>query len=99
MLMTGVGGKDTIDKSIDRLVEVGLLEKAKGYKGNNIYRVYKPLERSELYKYVPDMVKELNAKKIKLGLQAEQEKARLQIWQQEQQEKEIEARQVVPQWV
>jgi predicted transcriptional regulator len=100
IIMTNLG-KTTVHNCLDNLEKVGLIKKAKSTKfpNKNIYIVFKPLEREELYNYVPDKVQQLEEKKIKLGLQAEQDKARLQQYQQSKQEieqREIEARQIVP---
>jgi len=86
MIMTGTGGKSTIDKALDNLVNVGLISKEKNedYGNKNIYVVYKPLECEELYSIALDNVEQLEKKKKKLGMRAKKDKIRLQEYAQQQ---------------
>jgi len=101
-LMIAVGlGKRTVIESLKRLENAGLIKKGKSNKSsNNIYYVYKPLEKSELDKQVPKMVSELEDKKLKLGLQAEQDKQRLEEYEEnkqlQEQAQEIKAPTILP---
>lgn len=104
MNYTRIGSKSTIDNSLDRLEEVGLIQKSKANRGNNIYVVYKPLSKSEIYSFFPDKVEQLKEFENKLTDNAEHDKKRLQHHQQikkEQQEQKmhqpkIQAKQIVP---
>ncbi|PEW04517.1 transcriptional regulator [Bacillus cereus] len=100
MIETRVGGKATIHNSLKRLGEVGLIQKSKANRGNNVYVVYKPLNKTELYKCVPDKVDQFKEFESKLVKTAEHDKERFQQHLQakqlrEQQEQRIQARQVV----
>jgi predicted transcriptional regulator len=88
MIMTNLS-KKTIIESLRNLESVGLIKKDKSkiFPNKNIYFVYKPLDQSELYTQVPEKVKELKEKKIKLGLLAEQDKERLHEYKQNEQQK------------
>ncbi|WP_144549680.1 helix-turn-helix domain-containing protein [Bacillus sp. X1(2014)] len=90
--------RGTLTEAIKKLVAVGLIKKGQGYKGNNVYVVYKPLEQAELYKQVPDMVERLQSKKIKKNIQAERDKQRLQQFKEsiEEQEQEFKAVRIEP---
>ena len=44
MRYTNVKGKSTIDNSLDRLEEVGLIKRGKTSRINNVYVVYKPVK-------------------------------------------------------
>jgi predicted transcriptional regulator len=103
MKYTHVGSKATIDKSLDRLAEVGLIKTAKSPKfpSKNIYFVFKPLETNELFKYVPEKVEQLKKFENKLIETAEHDKDRFQQHQQQkerqqQQQPEIQAKQILP---
>jgi predicted transcriptional regulator len=76
MFLTGIGGKSTIHKSLKNLETVGLIQRGKTIKGNNIYVVYKPLDKAELYEAVPDKVVKLREKEIDLVTMAENDKER-----------------------
>jgi predicted transcriptional regulator len=91
MIMTNLS-KKTIIESLRNLESVGLIKKDKSkiFPNKNIYFVYKPLDQSELYTQVPEKVKELEEKKIKLGLLAEQDKERLHEYKQKQQKIQVE---------
>ncbi|WP_337050743.1 helix-turn-helix domain-containing protein [Priestia megaterium] len=54
MVYTRIGSKSTIHRSLRKLVEVNLIEKRKTRWGNNVYYVYKPLSKADLYKLYPD---------------------------------------------
>ncbi|MGW5979330.1 helix-turn-helix domain-containing protein [Bacillus mycoides] len=100
MIATRVGGKATIHNSLKRLGEVGLIQKSKANRGNNVYVVYKPLNKTELYKCVPDKVDQFKEFESKLVKTAEYDKERFQQHLQdkqmrEQQEQQIQARQVI----
>lgn len=103
MIHTRIGSKATIHKSLKRLGEVGLIQKSKANRGNNVYVVYKPLSKAELYGFFSDEVeqfKEFEAKWIKT---ADSDKERYQQHQlnkqvQLQQEQEIQARKLMLTW-
>lgn len=95
-IMTGIESKSTMDTALDNLQNVGLISKARTQRGNNVYVVFKPLERSQLYQCAPDRVKQLEKKKVKLNLQADQDKERLLQYKQNKQENEIQAATIVP---
>lgn len=68
MVYTRIGSKATIHRSLKKLMEVGLIYKKKTRWGNNVYYVYKPLSKAELYKLYPDKLeqfKEFEAKQMK----------------------------------
>ncbi|GAB6437051.1 hypothetical protein bcgnr5390_23550 [Bacillus luti] len=101
MIETRLKGKATVHKSLKRLGEVGLIQKGKANRGNNVYVVYKPLNKTELYKCVPDKVNKFKEFESKLVKTAEFDKERFQQHLQdkqmrEQQEQQIQARQVIP---
>ncbi|AHA07126.1 transcriptional regulator [Bacillus toyonensis] len=101
MIDTRIGGKATIHNSLKRLDEVGLIQKSKTNKGNNVYVVYKPLNRTALYKCVPDKVEQFKEFESKLMKISVHDKERFQQHLQdkqmrEQQEQQIQAKQVVP---
>lgn len=88
MFHTNVGSKATIHRSIKTLEDVGLIQKARGSKGNNIYEVYKPLDKSVLYKRVPAKVtklKEVEAKLIKTAVSDKERFTKYKMDKQEQQ--------------
>lgn len=95
--------RSTLHSSLKRLEAVGLIEIGKGRNGNNVYLVFKPLDQEELYPQTPDKVKELNEKKVKHKINAENDKKRLNDYKQTKKEKEQEletnARTVEPQTV
>ncbi|MCQ6521710.1 MULTISPECIES: helix-turn-helix domain-containing protein [Bacillus] len=101
MIETHIKGKATVHNSLKRLGEVGLIQKSKASWGNNTYVVYKPLSKTELYTHVPDKVtkfKEFESKLIKIS---DHDKERFHQHLQdnqkrEQQEQQIQARQVIP---
>ncbi|MGG0122155.1 helix-turn-helix domain-containing protein [Bacillus paranthracis] len=100
MIETRIKGKATVHNSLKRLGEVGLVQKSKTNRGNNVYVVYKPLDKKELYKCVPDKVKQFKEFESKLLKVADQDKERFHQHLQdkqmrEQQEQQIQARQVV----
>ncbi|MFF2290481.1 helix-turn-helix domain-containing protein [Peribacillus butanolivorans] len=76
MFLTGIGGKSTIHKSLKNLETVGLIQRGKTLKGNNIYVVYKPLDTAELYESVPDKVVKLRERETDLVAMAENDKER-----------------------
>ncbi|TVX77812.1 transcriptional regulator [Peribacillus simplex] len=76
MFLTNVGGKSTIHKSLKNLEIVGLIQKGKTLKGNNIYVVYKPLDKAELYECVPEKVVKLRERETDLVAMAENDKER-----------------------
>ncbi|RHW36669.1 transcriptional regulator [Lysinibacillus yapensis] len=80
-----IGGKATIDNSLDRLEKSGLIEKAKGYRGNNIYYVYKPLDKYELNKLLPEKVVKYKEFEEKILKNANLDKVRYQQHLQDQQ--------------
>lgn len=70
MVYTRIGSKATIHRSLKKLVEVNLIEKRKTRWGNNVYYIYKPLSKGELYKLYPDKLeqfKEFEAKQMKIA--------------------------------
>ncbi|MEB9820427.1 transcriptional regulator [Bacillus cereus] len=100
---TRIGSKDTIDKSLDRLGGAGLIKigKSPKFPKKNIYYVYMPLERDELYKRVPEKFEQFKKFESKLVKIAEHDKERYQQHQLDKQEREqleqqIQAKQVVP---
>jgi len=78
MIYTRIGGKSTIHNSLKTLEKVGLIYKGKAIGGNNVYVAFKPLDKKELYKLVPDRVKKLEADKAKLLKLVEFDKERFQ---------------------
>ncbi|WP_430530409.1 helix-turn-helix domain-containing protein [Bacillus cereus] len=101
MIETRIKGKATVHNSLKRLGEVGLVQKSKTNRGNNVYVVYKPLDKKELYKCVPDKVKQFKEFESKLLKIADQDKERFYQHLQDkqvrkEQEQQIQARQVVP---
>lgn len=101
MIYTNIKGKTTVHTSIKRLGEVGLIQKSKGSWGNNVYVVYKPLSKEELYNAVPDRVEQVREFESKLMKISVHDKARLQQHLQnkqmtEQQAQQIQARQYIP---
>lgn len=97
MVSTRIGSKATIHRSLKKLVEVGLIEKKKTKWGNNIYLVYKPISKDDLYKCYPDKATQFKEFEAKLMNIAENDKERFQQHQQEKLEQpEIQAKQVVP---
>ena len=76
MIYTRKGSKSTINNSIKRLEEVGLIRKLKSNRGNNVYRVFKPLLQAELYKQVPERVEKLQQDRDKLMRMNELDKLR-----------------------
>lgn len=70
MVYARIGSKATIHRSLKKLVEVNLIEKRKTRWGNNVYYVYKPLSKGELYKQYPERVevfKTFEAKQMKMA--------------------------------
>ncbi|AJH75048.1 putative transcriptional regulator [Bacillus cereus ATCC 4342] len=88
MIYTRIGGKATIHNSLKRLGEVGLVQKGKTNRGNNVYVVYKPLSKTELYKCVPDKVKQFKEFENKLLKISDQDKERFQQHLQDKQMRE-----------
>ncbi|HIE8451736.1 TPA: helix-turn-helix domain-containing protein [Bacillus cereus] len=88
MVYTRVGGKATIHNSLKRLGEVGLIQKSKRNKGNNVYVVYKPLSKAELYGFFPDEVEQFKEFESKLLKIAGQDKERFQQHLQDKQNRE-----------
>lgn len=89
MICTGIGSKATVHNCLNKLEKIGLIQKAKTSRGNNIYVVYKPLDKASLYKCVPEKVvscfKEHEAKILNI---AESDKGRLKQYKQNQLEQE-----------
>lgn len=101
MIYTRIGSKSTIHNSFDNLEKVGLLKKGKASRGNNIYVVFKPLDKAELYRLVPDKVEQLEEFETKISKTAGQDKVRYQQHKQQKeqemkQQPEIQAKQIVP---
>lgn len=98
MVFTGIKSNGTIISGLKRLVEAGLLAKTSGTRGNNIYVVLLPLEKEELYIAVPEKVKILEGKISKLMAIAESDKERLQkfLLSKQEEESEIQAKEVGP---
>ncbi|GLV67453.1 hypothetical protein Bmyc01_61220 [Bacillus mycoides] len=101
MIDTRIKGKATVHTSIKRLCEVGLIGKNKRRSGNNVYFVYKPLSKQELYKRVPNRVEEFKEFESKLVKISDYDKERFQQHlldkqMREQQEQQIQARQFLP---
>ncbi|MGW8749484.1 helix-turn-helix domain-containing protein [Bacillus wiedmannii] len=101
MIETHIKGKATVHNSLKRLGEVGLIQKSRASWGNNTYVVYKPLSKTELYKCVPDKVKQFKEFESKLLKVADHDKERFHQHLQdkqarEEQEQKIQARQVIP---
>jgi predicted transcriptional regulator len=88
--------RGTLIQALKNLEAVGLIEKAKGYRGNNVYVVFKPLDQNELYRQVPEKVELLKEKKIKKNAQVEQNKLRLRQYKESLDENEIKAVKIVP---
>lgn len=78
MSYTNKGSKSTINSSIKRLEEAGLIQKRKTPRGNNVYLVFKPLPQADLYKQVPERVAELQRNREKLMKMNEFDKLRRQ---------------------
>ncbi len=76
MVFTRIRSKSTIHQSLTNLEKVGLIQKRKAESGNNIYLVYKPLDKSDLYKRVPEKVKSFKEYESKLLKAAELDKER-----------------------
>ncbi|MFD1387656.1 helix-turn-helix domain-containing protein [Oceanobacillus oncorhynchi subsp. oncorhynchi] len=97
MKYTNIRSKATIDNSLDRLREVGLIQTSKSPKfpNKNIYYVFKPLELHELYNVVPDKVEQFKQFETKLIKTAKQDKERYQQHQQERQEQNEQSIQAV----
>lgn len=85
MVFTRIRSKSTIHQSLTNLEKVGLIRKQKGLGGNNIYLVYKPLDKSELYQCVPDRVEKFKEHEAKLLKTAELDKKRFNQHQLEKQ--------------
>lgn len=85
MVFTRIRSKSTIHQSLTNLEKVGLIRKQKGLSGNNIYLVYKPLDKSELYQRVPDRVEKFKEHEAKLLKTAELDKERFNQHQLEKQ--------------
>lgn len=101
MVYTRTGSKATLHASLKRLCEFGLIQKRKASGGNNVYVVYKPLDKRELYECVPNKVeqfKEFESKLVKISVHdKERFQQHLQNKQmREQQEQQIQARQFMP---
>lgn len=78
MVFTCIRSKATIHRSLKKLVEVNLIEKRKTRWGNNVYYVYKPLDKDELYKLYPANFQKFTAFEAKQLQMAEKEADRLQ---------------------
>jgi predicted transcriptional regulator len=76
MIQTNIKGKATITNSFEKLERVGLIQRGKGNRGNNIYVVYKPLDKAELYECVPDKVVKFKKRESELLKMAENDKER-----------------------
>lgn len=87
MIYTQIGSKHTINHSIKNLVGVGLLKKGKTGNSNNVYRTYKPLNKVDLYKQVPQKVQELYEIQKKLLGTGESDKVRWEQFKQNQPER------------
>lgn len=97
--MVGIKSKTTVDKCLDSLEDVGLIERGKGMKGNNVYVVYKPYKKSELYQRYPGKVEKLEEYKRNLKLFDDQEKGRFKDWELDQKGKELklsQGKRIVP---
>ena len=95
MNFTHIGSKATMHNSLNTLEGVGLIQKSKTSRGNNIYIVFKPLTRGELYNVVPDKVEQLKEFETKLMKTAKHDKERYQLHQQERQEQNEQSVQAV----
>jgi predicted transcriptional regulator len=91
-LMTGIRSKTTIVKSLDNLERSGLISREKGIKGNNVYKVYKPLSQAELYRQVPELVKDLEDFKERLEYIDEQDKERHQQYKSKKEDNDLSIR-------
>lgn len=87
-LATGIEGNTTIQTSLKNLQNAGLIEKGKGASGNNIYVVFRPLEKAHIYSLVPHRVKKLKEKEMEVNQQGIEDWKRLQL-NQNQQEKVV----------
>lgn len=101
MKYINVKGKATIDNSLDRLEEVGLIKRGTANRGNNVYVVYKPFSQEELYRLFPDNVEKLKDFKNRLKITDKRDKERLSQHNtnkqlQEEREQQIKAKQIVP---
>lgn len=90
MFHTNVGSKATIHSSLKTLEDVGLIQRARGSRGNNIYEVYMPLDKEVLYKRVPNRVKKLKEVEAKLLKTAVSDKERFKKYKMDSQEQQID---------
>jgi hypothetical protein len=85
MVLTGIGGKSTMDKALNNLIDVGLIRKEKSdhFVNKSVYIVFQPLEKEELYSIAVDNVEKLEKKKKRLSLRSIEDKARLCAYHQQ----------------
>ena len=78
-IWTGISEK-TVKEAIKKLEIVGLIrkEKAPNYANKNRYYVFLPHEKEVLVKLVPQLKVKLDQRIMKLGLEAEQDRQRLE---------------------
>ncbi|MEK4715914.1 transcriptional regulator [Sporosarcina sp. FSL K6-5500] len=91
MFHTNIASKATIHRSLKTLEDVGLIQRARGSRGNNIYEVYKPLDKAILYSRVPAKVTELKEVEAKLLKTAVSDKERFKKYKMDSQEQQIDA--------
>ncbi|MGN4425971.1 hypothetical protein ACTFQN_19360 [Bacillus cereus group sp. MYBK30-1] len=98
MIYTRIGSKATIHQSLNTLEDIGLIQRGKTNRGNNIYVVYKPLSKNELSRLFPDNAKKLKADEEKLMNMNEYDKERYHLHQlnKQVQQQQIQAKQVIP---
>lgn len=78
MVYARIGSKATIHRTLRKLVEVDLIEKRKTRWGNNVYYVYKPFSKAELYKLYPDKFEQFKVFEAKQMKTAEHDIDRFQ---------------------
>ncbi|MGG0458444.1 replication/maintenance protein RepL [Bacillus mycoides] len=89
-LTTGLSN-GTVVTSLKRLKKVGLIEKkrAKYFTNKNIFYLFKPLTREELYKQLPIEAEEFEMKKAKKLEEAEQKKEEFLAYKEMQKHSEV----------
>lgn len=89
MTYTRVGSKATIQRSLKSLESAGLIQRSRTNRGNNIYVVYKPLGKAELYECVPDKVEKFKEREANFLNMAVLDKERFHQHMLERQEQEL----------
>ena len=85
MVLTGIGGKSTMDRALNNLADVGLIskEKSEHFANKSVYIVYQPLQKEELYSMAVNNVEKLEKKKKRLSIRSIEDKARLYAYHQQ----------------